>query len=1133
MRASILKVFVLISFCLFGVAKDSKAQINISPTKQKVCFNSSAIFFLQNVVDTDATFIWQDSSSTGWNAIIGSSTVLGVTNDTIQFFNLNSNFNNYKIRCIVDSAGLGIRKDTTKSSLLLVRTALISPKISTSQNVCFGSIADTLQISQLPSGGDTGFSYQWQKSSNGLLWTDLINATDTFLAIDTFNANSYFRLKANSLSSCGILISDTVFVKFYTQLIKPTIFPKKKFIVCYQDNPDSLSVIPNTGLPIPEFQFQWQISSDNTNWSDLLNDTTSNKLSIQSIIDTAYYRVKATHRFGCGFKFSDTAMVVPLSPVIKPSISGTQTICFNEDPDTLKITTSNLLKSDVTFQWQSSINGTLWTDILGKTTKELALTKNGVTKFYRVKATWQNCTALFTDSVLVSVYQDMNAGTLKTNQTICYGSTPSILSFQNIPSGGGESYTYQWQISSDSLSFADIPGATSLVYPPPSLTSTTFYRVKVNSVLGCGVLNTNIIRIKVYALFVGSDVQSNDTICYNSSPDTLRLITNPAGGNGVYTYIWQSSTDNINWSSISGQTSKNLKPAAIKVTTYYRVVIFSGAGCGSYTSNPITIKVWPTIVKARISSNQNICFNTSADTLRVFQLAQGVNSKFSYQWQLSSNGTSWSDIVGQTALKLFTGNLTSTKYYRVIATSLFGCGSIASDSIKINVYAQLQAAVISGDQNVCYNFIPTKFRVTTMPTGANGLYSYRWQVSSDSINFTDITGATDTALQTNKHLANKFYRLRVTSTLGCGNVLSNIIRVFVYKKFEGAEIGNSVKVCYGYTPVPLYITRKPKGGSLSYNYQWQSSIDSTNWSDIIGQTADTLPMTQLLKTTYFRLINSSTFSCGTDTSNMVTIFSLKLPDTTWVNGLSEVCKNQQLLFYRLEHKSLEYAYDWSIAKGSILTDHTKTGVFITWDNTSGVDTIFIKQTNKETGCFNYMTLPITLKETQAPSLTEIIRKSNSNILVSRDSSAGIHYQWGYINKQTKEAVDISNANLRYVLLPHNFDTTNYIYYLKTWFADCITTTYYNFDPLTLGTPNKKALHLSVFPNPTLGIFQIEGFNLSEVEATCFDVLGNKIDVKINVELNSIEFNSHQPAGIYLLVLDAPQGVYSKRIILNR
>ncbi len=1132
MRIRVIKVFILFAFCLSGVLNNARAQVSVNPTRQRVCFNNAALFHLQNNTDPNATFRWQDSSTTGWNNIVATSNIIGVTNDSIIFLHVSSLLNNYKVRCIIDSAGLGIHKDTTKASLLFVRAAFNKPKITANQHICFGAIADTLELSQFPSGGDSVFTYQWQKSSNAIVWVDLVNANGTFLSIDTFHTSTYFRLKANSLSGCGSLFTDTVFVKFHPKLIKPSLL-KNNFRICYNGNPDSLTVFPG---PIPgnsDYHYQWQISTNNINWVDLLNDTTSSKSSIQSIVASTFYRVKATHRYGCGVYFSDTATVIPLSPIIKPAIFGAQTVCFNEDPDTLEIVTSPFLGTDVTYQWQSSINGTLWVNLLGKTAKELVLAKNDVTKFYRVKATWKNCTSLFTDSVLVSVFQDMTSGTIKTSQAICFGSTPSILSFQNIPSGGGGSYTYQWQLSTDSILFTNITGATGLVYSPPSLTTTSFYRVIVTSVNGCGILFTNIIKIKVYAPFVGSDVQSNDTICYDFIPDTLRLITNPTGGNGVYNYQWQSSTNNVNWVNITGQTNKLYKPNAIKVTTYYRVIIFSGAGCGSYTSNAVTIKVWPSIIKARISSNQSICYNTPADTLRVVQLAQGGNTKFSYQWQSSNEGSSWVDIAGETGLKLFTGPLTTAKYYRIVATSLFGCGSIASDSIKINVYSELLPAVIYGNQSICYNAIPTKFGITTKPIGANGLYSYQWQVSNDSINFQNQVAATDTVLQVNKSIANKYYRLKVISTLGCGVVYSNIIKVSVYKKFEGATIGNSVKLCYGYVPVPLYMTQKPKGGSLIYTYQWQSSADSINWGDMQGQTADTLPMTNLLRTTYFRLINSSTFSCGSDTSNVVTISSLKLPDTTFVKGISEVCRNQQELFYSLDHKSGDYSYEWNISKGAILTDITKTSVFITWDNTEGSDTIFIKQTNKETGCFNFMKFPILFKETEAPTITRIIRKSNSNILVSKDSTIGIHYQWGFINKVTKITEDIPNANLRYILLPHVFDTTRYIYYVKTWFLDCITTTYYNFDALSLGVPTKNKHSFAVYPNPTSGKFNLEGIDLSDVTLTCFDVLGNKVELIKNISVNTFEFKENLPSGIYLLVFNTSEGILTERIILSR
>ena len=1132
MRAFTLNVILFLSLILIGISNPGYSQVSITPKFQKVCFKDSALLRVINSFGTASSFRWQDSSASGWQNLVASSTIIGTNNDTLILKNLSNVINTKKYRCIVDSAAVGTRFDTTKFASIFVRSVLTRPKISAAQNICFGNIADTLSVSQLPTGGDTSFGYQWQHSTNATTWLNLLNTNNDSLPLDTFTTNRYFRVIATSNSGCGSVTSDTVFVRFYKKLIRP-LLNKKVFTACYQSNPDSLFTTISIANGKLNYHYQWQISNDSFVWSNLLNDTLFQKTSVQSITDTLYYRLKASDKNGCAVLYSDTSMAKPSSPLLIPSISGTQTKCFNDVPDTLKIFPNVNLGLDVSYQWQSSINGTTFTDIVGQTNKFLVLAKNGTTKFYRVKVTWASCTILYTNNVLVSVYADLLAGVIKSNQTICYNSSPGVLSFQSLPSGGGDNYTYKWQSSPDSLVFTDIPGATNFIYAPPILTSTTYYRIITTSTLGCGNVISNIIKIKVLPIFIGASIKQNDTICYNTSTDSIRLLTPPSGGNGSFIYRWQSSTNGITWTNISGQTKSAYKPDDLKVTTMYRLINSSAIGCGTDTSNVVTIKVWPNIVKPRITGNQNICYNAIADTLRVTQLAQGANAVFTYQWQSSTNGQLWSNISGQSALKFSPGNLTTTTYYRIVANSLFGCGSIASDSVKVLVYGELTAAIISENQTICYDSIPDKFTISTKPTGANNLYTYQWQISNDSLNFSDLLGATDTVLQMNKHVFNRFYRLRVTSVLGCGSRLSNIIRVKVYKKFEGAEIGTSVRICYGYVPVPLRMTKYPKGGSLTYTYQWQSSIDSSNWFDIIGETADTLPMSNILQTTFYRLINSSTFSCGVDTSNVVSIYSLSLPDTTEINGLDEVCKNQQQLYYSLEKSSSKYSYQWEISKGVILTDETKTKVFITWDNANGLDTIFVKQTNKENGCFNIMKLPIEIKETQAPFITEIIRKSTTNILVSKDSSAGLHFQWGYILKSTLEATDIPGANYRYVQLPHTFDTTLYIYYLKSWFNDCITTTYYNFDPLVMGVNKKHKPIVKIYPNPSNGIYHITGLNLNDTKVSVFDLLGNAILFSIDEINQQILLSDQLDSGIYFLMFNTPDGLIAERIILNR
>ena len=1128
MHSFTIRNFLVFVLFFFGALKQLDAQVRTFPAFQKVCKNTSAVILVQNVTDTDAVFRWQDSTSTGWNNIVPGVNYAGVANDTLFIFNINALFHNRKYRCIIDSAGVGTSFDTIGVSRIHVRPDLIKAQLSNSQNICFGSIPDTIRVISHPLGADSGFSYQWQFSLNGTTWINLVNPQQNYLAVDTLSRSMYFRLRNTSLANCGAVNSDSVYIRINNVLLKPKLILKKQ-VVCYQSNPDSIRISNGNAL----YTYQWQISTDSINFVNLVNDTNVIKSSIQLLTSKRYYRLVATHRFNCGVLFSDTAMVDVHSPLIKPTISGTQTVCFNVTPDTLRIR-PHVSTKNVKFQWQSSVNGIVWIDVPAANDTFLVLNSQGSTRFFRVKATWpRSCGIVYTDSVLVSVYNQFLPGVIKSNQSICYGYLPGLLSFQTLPSGGGDVYDYQWQVSTDSIVFVNIPGATTFIYQPDFSTSTKFYRIRVQSSQNCGVLFSNVIKVRVYQQFIGPQITASDTICYNTSTDTLRIVVPATGGSGAYTYQWQQSFNGLLWQNINGQTSPKYRPTSLITSTYFRLITSALPSCGVDTSNELFIKVWPKLVKPRITAFQNICFNTKADTLRVTQFAQGGNGLFIYQWQESLNGTSWTDILNQNGLKFSPGILTTTKFYRIKAISVFGCSFVTSDSIKINVYGDLSGGLIQQAQTICYDSIPQKLLYLTRPSGGGGVYSYQWQSSADSINFTNISGATLDNYQPPQLTSTRFYRVLVTSTFGCGTRSSNITKVKVYEKFIGATIGDSYQVCYGYIPIPLYMTKKPSGGSKNYIYQWQKSIDSTSWIDIVGQTSEVLPMTQNLQTTYFRLINASTESCGIDTSNVVTILTLKLPDSTNVLGLSSVCRNQQELFYRLENKSSLYTYEWIISKGEILTNINNHAVFITWNNEIGTDTIYVKQTNKITGCFNYMKLPIQLEEQMAPSKTEIMRKSTTNILVCKDTATGINYQWGYVDRTTSEYYDIPGANLRYVQLPHTFDTTKYLYFVKTWFSSCVTTTYMSGSDLSIGISNSTNHELKIYPNPSTGEVYVEYPLSSSTLIECYNYIGELQSIDWDIEKNKIIFNNKISPGLYIIKITDQEQVHTAKVILKR
>ena len=81
---------------------------------------------------------------------------------------------------------------------------------------------------------------------------------------------------------------------------------------------------------------------------------------------------------------------------------------------------------------------------------------------------------------------------------------------------------------------------------------------------------------------VGGTASSNQTIVSGATPAALSL----SGHTG--TIQWQSSTDNVTFTNISGATSATYAPGALTATTYYRAVLTSAGGC---TANSTTVTI--------------------------------------------------------------------------------------------------------------------------------------------------------------------------------------------------------------------------------------------------------------------------------------------------------------------------------------------------------------------------------------------------------------------------------------------------------------------------------------------------------------------------------------------------------------
>jgi len=332
-------------------------------------------------------------------------------------------------------------------------------------------------------------------------------------------------------------------------------------------------------------------------------------------------------------------------------------------------------------------------------------------------------------SVIGNVNTTSVGGTVSASpSTICSGSITTL-------SLSGYTGSLQWQSSTNGSSWSNVvggSGATSTSYVTGSLTATTYYRVEVTSGV-CATINSDVATVTVNVTSVGGTVSASpSTVC--SGLNTILSVNGYTGS-----IQWQSSTDGSNWSNViggSGATSSSYVTGSLTATTYYRVEVASGE-CTTISSNVATVTVNATSVGGTVSvSPSTICSGSST----ILSLSGYTGS---LQWQSSSNGSSWSNVVGGSGASTDTyktSTLTTTTYYRVAVTS--GVCETTNSSLATVIVNDPPTPTISAGG------------ATTFCSGgdvvltASGGSSYLWSTGATSSSVTVTTSGTYTVTVT-------------------------------------------------------------------------------------------------------------------------------------------------------------------------------------------------------------------------------------------------------------------------------------------------------------------------------------------------------------------------------------------------
>lgn len=456
----------------------------------------------------------------------------------------------------------------------------------------------------------------------------------------------------------------------------------------------------------------------------------------------------------------------------------------------LSFTTSPTGTPNFTYRWQrSNDNGITWSDISGTTASQAVYSPPVLarTTLFRCRVADATNLPQNTNEVIITVLADLNAGIIGDDQTIFSSTTPGLIRQLSEPTGGSGSYTYQWQSSSNGLSWSNIANASGAELLPASMDSDRWFRRFVfDGVCGSVASNTveisvNPITIYTSELPVGSS--NNDSYSFGTEFIPLtdgyithaRLYSHLLEGGDHFIRLWMKGTDG-NYLLVEGPYTWNFPsgfegwrefelPAAIPVQTgnMYMISITNGPDQWYVQSNQDFEPVTP---------------NPYIDYQNAYYGAPDIPPSSPYY---------------------------GASYFRDIIFSLFSPGSIGTP------------------QSICYNTVPSPLIQATMPTGGNGEYEYQWQSSPDNATYSNIEGATSGEYAPLSLTASTYFRLNVTS----GNITasSQSVVVEVNPRFELAQLLDNITI---YNNTATNIKVSITGGTPPYiiNYE-RSGITQT------------------------------------------------------------------------------------------------------------------------------------------------------------------------------------------------------------------------------------------------------------------------------------------------------------------
>lgn len=391
--------------------------------------------------------------------------------------------------------------------------------------------------------------------------------------------------------------------------------------------------------------------------------------------DNAWFRRIVTSA-SCSGDTSNVVAITITPRVAGGTISGEQQLCANEPA--MPLTGSSL--PDGTIQWRINTVGatarftTLAAGINNEENFEPGTLSQ--TTWFRRYVISGGCIDS-SNVVAITVDQLVTNNTISADQALCGGVVPAPLT-GSTPTGGTIPLRYIWESSTTSATdgFTAATGTNSTAnYNPPTITITTWFRRGVLSG-SCDPNYSNAVQLTVLPAIADNTISAPETaVCEQAQPEPI-TGSSPSGGEGTYTYLWESSITSATaaFAPAAGtNNTQNYTPPVISRTTWFRRVVTSGT-C-SNTSETIEIQVNKLPPVPMVEAASVVTCPDSTATL----VATGPGG--TYQWFETATG---GNILFEGAT-FVTNPISQTTTFYVQTLNQNQCASAARTPVTVNV----------------------------------------------------------------------------------------------------------------------------------------------------------------------------------------------------------------------------------------------------------------------------------------------------------------------------------------------------------------------------------------------------------------------------------------------------------------